>query len=286
MRTLSSWLLAGTIGLAVFCPLAYAFDIPTNDGFVTDTTGKLTPEEKQDITQRLEAYRTQTSNEIAILMVNTLNGEDPADVATQVGRKWGVGSQKNNGILLLISYEERKIFIATGYGLEGAVPDIVAKGIVETDMAPLFRQGKYYEGILAGIDALQKHIGGEYTADRYAQTASPNVSAFSLFFLFVVLNLAVSVLRRSKSWWLGGVFGGVFGIILAIFVGWWISIPILIVIGLIVDFFVSKLPPPKNNRRGRWGGPWGGFGGGGMGGGGGGGFGGGSFGGGGGGGSW
>jgi uncharacterized protein len=69
--------------------------------------------------------------------------------------------------LILIALEDREVTIQTGYGLEGAVPDLVAKGIIDTDIIPHFREAQYYEGIAAAIDSLQKHIGGEYTAERY-----------------------------------------------------------------------------------------------------------------------
>ncbi|MEK7122767.1 MAG: TPM domain-containing protein, partial [Patescibacteria group bacterium] len=155
----------------LFCNIgiASAFSVPPNDGFITDTIPLLDEQQDMSLEQMLEQYRAETSNEIAVLIVRTLEGDEIADVAVEVGRKWEIGTDKNdNGILMVVSYEDRRVFIATGYGLEGAVPDIVAAGIVETDIAPLFREGDYYGGIRAGVEALQKHIGGEYTAERYS----------------------------------------------------------------------------------------------------------------------
>lgn len=272
-----------------FSPQATAqeFEIPVNDGFVTDEQGLLTAEQEQSLENDLTQYSTETSNEIAVVILSNLSGSVISDVAVEIGRKWGVGTEKDNGILMLISYETRDIWIATGYGLEGAVPDIVAHGIVDRDMAPHFRDGNYYEGISVGIDALKKHIGGEYTAERY-ETSDEGGGAFGwLFFLgFILLDWFAALLGRTKSWWLGGVFGGIGGLVLTAIFSWWVSIPVLVLLGLLFDYIVSK---GGNNRRGRggfWGGPGGGFGGRGGGGGGFGGFGGGSFGGGGGGSKW
>lgn len=271
--------------LFLLSPLAHAFDVPLNDGYVTDVTGTLSDAQKQDIDATIDAYKKETSNEIAILLVNTLGGEDISEVGVKVGRAWGVGDkQKNNGILILVALEDHQVTIQTGYGLEGAVPDIVAKGIIDTDIAPNFREGKYYEGLSAAIDSLKKHIGGEYTADRYEEKGA-GIAPFIFFFFFVLIQFFAAIFARTKSWWAGGVVGGVAGIILTAIFGWWVAIPILVVLGLLFDFIVSRMP--KTPRRGgRWGGGggFGGFGGGSSGGGGG--FGGGSFGGGGASGGW
>lgn len=263
----------------------FAFAVPPNDGFITDTVPLLESAQDAELEQMLQAYQEQTSNEIAVLIVRTLEGEEIADVAVDVGRKWGIGTGENdNGILMVIAYEDRAMFIATGYGLEGAVPDIVAAGIVEQDIAPLFRNGDYYGGIRAGVEALQKHIGGEYTAERYS-SGSGELSGFGqflFFLLFIGFDFLVAIFGRSKSWWLGGVVGAGIGIVLALLYVWWWSIPVLAGLGLLFDYLVSKGGGGRHRRGpGFWmGGPRGG-GGGGFGG-----FSGGSFGGGGGGGKW
>lgn len=263
---------------------ALAIDVPPNDGFVTDAAGVLPADAEAAMETDLEAYARETSNEIAVLAVPNLGGDDIADAAVEVGRKWGVGGQQNdNGILILLSYEDRQVFIATGYGLEGAVPDIVAKGIVEEDMLPSFRDGDFAEGIAEGIESLKKHIGGEYTAERYTDPGD-GPWPFLLFFGFIFFNFIAAFLGRTKSWWFGGILGGIFGIVLTAMYSWWISIPVLVAVGLIFDYALSKAGYDGRGRGGRGGGFWTGGSGGGSGGFGG--FGGGSFGGGGAGGRW
>jgi uncharacterized protein len=254
-------------------------EIPPNDGFVTDAAGLLSVEEDEALEAMLTQYRSQTSNEIAIVILQTVTGSSIAEVAVEIGKKWGVGSEKDNGILLLISYEDREMFLATGYGLEGAVPDIVSKGIIEEEIAPFFREAKYAEGLQAGIVALQKHIAGEYTADRYEGSSDTGgAMSWVFFFIFIFFNWIAASLARSKSWWAGGIAGAIFGLILVGLYGWWLSVPILAGLGFLFDYLFSTGKIGTGRRGG--GSPWtGGFGGRGGGGGGFGGFGGGSFGG-------
>ncbi len=234
----------------------YALELPPNDGFVTDAAGILTTEQDAELENILSTYRTETSNEIAILILNSLEGEVAADLAVEVGREWGVGSAANdNGIMIVMSYEDREIFIATGYGLEGAVPDIIAKSIVEKDFIPYFRDGDYFGGFSAGIDSLKKHIGGEYTAERYQQSEGSSIPwGFVAFLIFILVDFLVAFLGRTKSWWLGGIFGVFAGVILMMIFGWWLSIPLLTLIGLLIDYIMSrnhKVHKKRWNRRRR-----------------------------------
>jgi uncharacterized protein len=277
----------------------HAYEVPANDGFVTvvlpaEKRALVLPESDEEILEaRLSAYREQTSNEIAILIVESLYGEAIVDVAVEAGREWGVGTEENdNGIVIVMSYDDQEVFIATGYGLEGAVPDLVAKGIIDLDVVPAFREGEYAEGLTAAVASLEKHIGGEYTAERYAESESGSIPwPFILFMGFLGIDALAAFLGRTKSWWLGGVMGALLGVVFLLAFGWWLSIPLLVVCGLLFDYVVSKLFPASNarrrSRRGGGGFYGGGFGGRGGGGGGGfGGFSGGSFGGGGAGGRW
>lgn len=272
-----SWTALIVLCVVVFIPAAAAFVVPANDGFYTQTTPLLAPAQEAEIERVLEEYERATSNQIAFLVVESLGDEPPEEVALTIGRSWGVGAQgKDNGILILIATADHVIRMDVGYGLEGAVPDLIAKAVAENDMAPAFREARYAEGILAGIDALKKHIGGEYTAERYAEQDDGFGFPFLIFLFFVGVNFGGAWLGRSKSWWLGGVLGGILGVILTILFTWWLSIPALVLIGLLFDYIVSRHPPRSGRRGGHWGG---GFGGGRGGGGGFGGFGGGSFGG-------
>ncbi len=272
----------GAFVLLTLSGSAYALDIPVNDGLVTDEADLFTPEQEEALRTDLLNYERETTNQIAVVTLKTLDGEDGMEAAVEIGRAWGVGTENDNGILILVAYEDRTVTIATGYGLEGAVPDLVAHGITEETMTPYFKDGEFYEGIAAGIDDLKKHIGGEYTAERFEEGSDFTFGPWMFFLLFIVLDWFAAILGRSKSWWLGGIIGGVLGIILTVMFTWWISIPVFVLLGSLFDYVVSKRSYRRggkgNWRSGGWGG---GFGGGSSGGssGGFGGFGGGSFGG-------
>lgn len=258
---------------------AHAFEIPPNDGFVTDTVGVLSLEEEERLESILSTYQAETTNEIAVVIVESMGGESLMEAAVEIGRTWGVGTEEeDNGIVLLIAYADREMFLATGYGLEGAVPDIVAKGIIDQEITPYFRNGEFAAGIEAGIIALQRHIGGEYTAERYSGSGTGDTPwGIVFFFLLIGVDVLFAFLGRTKSWWVGGVFGAIAGLVLALAFGWWLSIPVLTLLGLLLDYILSKNYRAYRRRwrrrfygggGGRRGGGFGGFGGGSFGGGG------------------
>jgi len=265
--------------------VAHAFSIPAHDGFLTDYTDVLSSNEKQQLETLLSAYRTETSNEIAILLVDTLDGEAIADVAVEIGREWGLGrADVNNGILILAAIDDREIFIATGYGLEGAMPDLLASQIIENEITPHFRNGDYFAGLQAGVSALEAAIGGEYEPTEQITSSSMEIFQILFWIAFFIFPWLGAVLGRTKSWWLGGVLGAVGGLILWAMAFTFFTIPFFAFLGLLFDFVVSKKFKSSHRKN-----PWyvgGGWGPGGGSGGGFGGFGGGSFGGGGAGGRW
>lgn len=267
--------------VAAFAPIALAeFEVPPNDNYVTQLIQMISPEQEEELETKLAQYEKDTSNQIAILLVDTMSGASLVDAAVETGRAWGVGTKEhNNGVLLMIAVRDREATMQIGYGLEGALPDIVVGGILQEDLKPNLMEAKYYEGLLATIDAIEKRAAGEYTADRYNESTGFPGGTLLLFIVLIAGQFFASVFAKSRSWWAGGVVGGVAGLILAFFWNWWLSIPFLVIVGLVLDYVVSSNPNLMRSRRGRgtWGGG-GGFGGGGSGGGFGG-FGGGSFGG-------
>ena len=265
------------LGFALIPLQVQAFEIPPNDGFITDTVGILSLEEEQTLEVTLNAYQAQTTNEIVVVIVENMEGDLLMEVAFDIVDTWGVGTKENNnGIVLLIAYADREMFMAIGYGLEGAVSDIVAKGIIDKEITPSFRDGEFALGIEAGIEALQKHIGGEYTTDRYRNVGAENMLwGVVIFLLLTGADVLFAFLGRTKSWWAGGLFGAFGGLILSLTFGWWLSIPFLTILGLLLDYVLSKNYRATHRRGGRrWYGGGGGRRGGGSGG-----FGGGSFGG-------
>ncbi|MCU0445706.1 MAG: TPM domain-containing protein [Microscillaceae bacterium] len=133
--------------------------------YIKDETNTLNSAEKSNLDQKLRAYEQKTSNEIAIFIINSLKGFDIKSVANQMARESKIGKQgKDNGILLLIARQDRKMHFEVGYGLEGRVSDLASQKILNEVLRPQFRQQKYYDGLNNAIDQLIERIGDEYTA--------------------------------------------------------------------------------------------------------------------------
>lgn len=233
-------------------PAAAQFVVPPNDGFVTDAAGLLTETEQTDLEMKLSEYRQETSNEIAVVTIQNLNGQEIGQAALDIHRAWRVGSQANdNGIVLLLAYENRQVWVSVGYGLEGAVPDLTAHAITEDVMKPLLKDGKYAAALSAGVDKLKEAIGGEYKPEPVTE-GSDNFS-LAIVVLFVVLNgfrFLGAWMAQSKSWWHGGVIGLGAGALLSIAMQWWLPLPLLILAGLGMDYFVSRYGFKPSRRRG------------------------------------
>ncbi|NOY37197.1 MAG: TPM domain-containing protein [Chlorobi bacterium] len=202
------------IGLFLFIilglsPVSLAQDFPSRPDpprLVNDFTGFLKPDESSRLEQKLEQFARETSTQIAIVVVKSLNGYDKSDYAFRLAEDWGIGQKgKNNGILILVKpktgNEKGEIFIATGYGLEGAVPDAVAKRIVEVDILPAFRNGAYYEGLDKATTTLIQLTRGEYTADEYLKKtggANTGGSVAGVLIFFILLFIFFGNFRRAR----------------------------------------------------------------------------------------
>lgn len=193
--------------------------------YVHDYAGWLSEGQKATLEQKLRRYQDSTSTQIVVMIRPDIGDYDKASYAFELGNRWGIGRKdKNNGVLMLIKSEppERGVFIATGYGTEGALPDITAGRIIRNTIAPYFRQQQYYEGIDAGVNDIIRALAGEFKADgKEAGEGSAWVVLLVLFFIFLLIFF---FLRRAikkgtlydhsgrpmsrntggGGWWIGG----------------------------------------------------------------------------------
>ena len=134
---------------------------------VNDFAGVLTPDQRQALENKLVAIDDSTSTQISVVIVPTIGSYNIADFNVELGRAWGVGNKKtNNGVILLIAKEDRKLDITVGYGLEGALPDATSKSIIDDIIVPNFKGEDYYRGIDQGTDAIVAAVKGEYSSPR------------------------------------------------------------------------------------------------------------------------
>ena len=179
---------------------------PVPARLVVDLTGTLAPDQRDALEAKLVAYDDTTSNQIAVVIIPTTGDYDISEVAYMIGRKWGVGNKEfNNGIVFLVAKNDRKVFIATGYGLEGAIPDITAKRIIENEVVPNFRGNDYYRGIDFGVDALILAAAGEYEAPAGYGNRGRKGTGGNLLGLIIIFLIILFILSRINR---GG--GGAF----------------------------------------------------------------------------
>jgi len=159
---------------------------PSPATLVTDLAGVLTPEQKQALENKLVAIDDSSSNQIAVVIIPSLDGYPKEEYATKLFRDWGIGGKKNNGILLLIAINDREIKIEVGYGLEGAIPDITAINIIDNYIKPAFKAGNYYEGIDQATDNIAKAAVGEYKVAKVKKSKSKGSGGLFLIILIII----------------------------------------------------------------------------------------------------
>jgi uncharacterized protein len=207
------WIIGLLILLLCATTGVLAQEYPTLNGYVTDNAGILTYDEKAALTSRIVQIENSTSVEIAILDVQTTNGESLADYATKVGNKNGVGKKAtDNGILILVSFEnERGIFIATGKGTEGVITDAQASRIYQSGK-PYFTNKQYaagYNVMLDGIQAILLHDDSAQTnTTENGNDVFGGMSFFTILVIFLIVLIGLFVLVALFGGGGSGGFGG------------------------------------------------------------------------------
>ncbi|UOR04473.1 TPM domain-containing protein [Hymenobacter aerilatus] len=165
---------------------------PNPPRLVNDLAGMMSADEVASLERKLVAYDDSTSSQIAVVTVPNLDGDDIANYAQQLYESWGIGRKgKDNGILVLVAAQERRARIQTGYGLEGAVPDALAKRIISNTIVPAFKQERYYEGLNTATDELIALAKGEYKADPKEQRRNRDSSGSGFPFWLIILALVL-----------------------------------------------------------------------------------------------
>lgn len=190
---------------------------PNPPRLVNDFTGTLHAQQIQVLEQKLLAYEDSTSNQIAIVIENSLEGDDAFDYSRRIADAWAIGTkEKRNGVLIYVALQDRQIRIQVGYGLEGAIPDAIAKRIIETRIKPAFKQKAYFEGLNAATDDLALAAAGEYKAEPKGKKKKGGDFPIALIIIVIIALIILSRFgggrggRRFNS--MGGpFFGGPFG---------------------------------------------------------------------------
>lgn len=231
----------------LFPGFIFAQSFPQYKGFVNDFAHIIDDEIERTLETKLYDYEKQTTHEIVVVTVANLDGMTVEDYANRLFEKWKIGKKdKDNGILILVALNEKRVRIEVGYGLEGVVPDAKSGRIIDEYMLPEFRLGSYSNGIIKGIDVIMDIIAGEelplISKNKSEESANWLISLF--IFGAVIIQYLAAFLGRSKEIWPGGLLGGIIGLIIGVIflqgLLVLLSLGIFAVIGLILDFILSK----------------------------------------------
>lgn len=187
-------LLLFAAGLALALPLAAAEVIPpAPKAYVNDYAGILSASERQRLNTELEQFERDTSNQIVVAIYPRMQSDSSIeDYTIRVAQKWGVGQKgRNNGAVLFIFSQDRKLFLQVGYGLEGAIPDALGKRIIENEIVPAFKRGHFSTGVARGVHAIMAASRGEYKGTGKTVYQFRNEQQKQAFIIFLIIMAIV-----------------------------------------------------------------------------------------------
>jgi uncharacterized protein len=203
---------------------ALALDFPALTGRVVDDANILDPQTRAVLTDKLAAFEAKTTDQLVVVTLKSLQGTSVEDFGVELGRRWQIGQKgKNNGVLLIVAPNERKVRIEVGYGLEGALTDAVSRLIIENAITPRFRAGDFAGGITRGVDDIISVLTGDAAEwqQRAAKRPEPTTRWDSILIMllvfavfgFVFLTLVGTIPRnggrgRSRGGWSSGSSAG------------------------------------------------------------------------------
>ncbi len=174
-------------------------DAPNPPRLVNDFANLMSQSSAASLEDSLESFARHTSTQVAVVTVNDLDGREIAEYAQEIAEKWGIGQKdKNNGVIILVkpktSDSQGRAFIGTGYGVEGALPDVTCSRIVREVMIPHFKENDYSGGIEAGAVAVMKAVQGEYEADD-----DDDATGIGIVAVLIIVGIAVLIIALSDS---------------------------------------------------------------------------------------
>ena len=248
---MKKWLFILIIFLWSLPFVVYGLDVPGLQGYVNDYAEMISPSAKSKIEEELRAFERSDSTQIVILTIPSLEGGNIEEFGIKVAETWKIGQQgKDNGILFVVSKQERKIRVEVGRGLEGNLTDLMAGRIIDLVITPRFKRADFDGGFMAGVSALIDATRGEFKAEqRPAQRRQQGLPPFLTIFLFLgVFTLILGSISRI----LGGITGAIglpMLVYLAILPVGIIAIILLALVGFGAGLFLPRLFSGGGSRR-------------------------------------
>jgi uncharacterized protein len=180
-------------------------------GYILDEAGLLNPEEENALEQKMRGYADSTSTQFAIVLVNSTNGRDPYDYAIDIGKVWGVGQKgKNNGVVILVAMQDRKLRIVTGRGIEDVLPDAVCKRIINRILKPTFKAGVYYQGLDEATTEMMRRASGEFKNEDSGEEPQGIPPVIIIFLILIIISIIKAVRNGGGKGGPGSRGGGMF----------------------------------------------------------------------------
>jgi uncharacterized protein len=231
------------IAVMLFFPavdIAAALDVPPLKGRVNDYGGILSSATISQLDFILKEFEASDSTQIVVLTIPSLKGDNLERFSLEAAEKWGVGQRgKDNGALLVISRDDRKLRIEVGYGLEGTLTDLVAGRIIRKVIAPQFRQGSFNQGVIDGVDAIIAAVKGEFQQGTNSASgkSDENFDFGALIILIIFFSSFIgTAFRRSKL-----LAAGVGGVIMPLIGFLFLRLTGLALVGLVVVGMIGGL---------------------------------------------
>lgn len=204
LRKLNLLLLFLCLSQIVFAQAENALpEKPNPPRLVNDYVSLLSPQELTQLERKLVAFDDSTGTEVSIVIVSDLAGMDKAAYTIALGKKWGIGGEKNNGVLIMlqpVGDKKKKSFIAVGKGLEGVIPDITAKRIESEEMIPAFKKGQYFQGLNAATDIIMGLANKDFAAADYEKKSkSKGLSSGVVIAIMILFFIIVSFFKRGSA---------------------------------------------------------------------------------------
>jgi len=234
--------------------------VPPVKARVTDLTGTLSTQQKSELEARIAAYEARRGSQLAVLMLPTTKPEEIEQYSIRVAEAWKIGRKGvDDGLILVVAKNDRRLRIEVGYGLEGVIPDSAARRVIDERITPRFREGDFYGGVRDGVDQLIKLAEGEKLPAPQAAGGGGDASAGMMTY-FIPMIIAVMVIGGILRMVFGRLVGalatgGVLGAVGWVLLGFWFGI-VWALLGSLVAFVNTG-----TGRGGRWssgGGSWGG----------------------------
>ena len=195
LRTFFTSLMLVLLSMAVSAQEIKLPERPDPPRLVNDMAGMLSAGEASTLEQKLDAYNDSTSTQIAVVIIPTLDGSEINQFSTELFHKWQIGQKgKDNGVLLFIAKNDRKLFIITGRGVEEFLPDAICKRIIEQIIKPQFKAGNYAQGINDGVDQMMARLSGQFKGDENGNQVS---APFNFSWKWIIIAIVILFILSS-----------------------------------------------------------------------------------------